>query len=169
MENQERVSTDTTVISSNGEDRAIALSSTATLFWRIFIPVFCTVFLLGLTLAFWLTEEEYLRTAIPIFWIRLALLALLLGWIVLVRRTLWRLRRVDADSTFIYVTNYWLAVRYPWQDVERLSAKVYAGRKIMHIWLKAPGRFGQKISFLPGIHLGEWLDAHSKQHLLSEK
>ncbi|MEZ4918761.1 MAG: hypothetical protein R2792_06595 [Saprospiraceae bacterium] len=34
------------------------LSSNTTLMWRVFAPVFGTVFLLGFTLAFWLIPEE---------------------------------------------------------------------------------------------------------------
>lgn len=126
------------------------LSSNSTLFWRVFVPIFGTVFLSGLLLTFLLIPEEELYLPFPLLWGRVFIFALWLGWLLLMRSTLWRLKRVDANSTHFFVTNYWITVRYPWVDVEKTEVKRHLGRRVAHLWLRAPGRFGQKISFLPG-------------------
>ncbi|MBL7807463.1 MAG: hypothetical protein JNN28_06610 [Saprospiraceae bacterium] len=134
------------------------LSSNMTLFWRVFMPIFGGVFLTGLLLTFLLIPEEELYLSFPILWARLFLFALWLGWLLFVRRTLWRLKRVDAGDTHFYVTNYWITVRYPWADVEKVERIRRLGRKLVTIHLKAPGRFGQKITFLPGDRFEAWME-----------
>ncbi len=137
-------------------DKAECISSNATLFWRVFTPIFGTVFLSGLLLSFLLIPGEDLYLPFPVLWGRLFVFALWLGWLLLVRRTLWRLKRVDANATHFFVTNYWVTVRYPWTDVEKTEEKIRLGRRIVNLCLRAPGRFGQKISFLPGGRFEEW-------------
>ncbi len=155
MENQS-VSADTSKLPPNGHPKTSVLSSNATLFWRVFTPVFGTVFFTGLLLVFWLTDEEELYLPVSAWWPRSIILAIWIAWIVFVRRTLWRLKRVDVDDTHLYVTNYWSTVRYPWQDVEHWEEKKRLGRRIVNFRLKSPGRFGQVISFLPGSYFDEW-------------
>jgi hypothetical protein len=169
MENYEPAPNEPAISSPAVEERAIALSSTGTLFWRVFIPVFGTVFFLGLTLAFWLTEEDDLHIPfLPVVWGRVLILVSLLAWLFIIRRTLWRLKRIDADSTYIYVTNYWITLRYAWPDVDRIEAKNRMGRRILNLWLKAPGRFGQIISFLPVSHFDTWIATHGKSGLMTK-
>ncbi|MBK6993727.1 MAG: hypothetical protein IPH31_01910 [Lewinellaceae bacterium] len=140
----------------NSADQTECLSSNSTLFWRVFMPIFGTVFLGGLLLTFLLIPEEELYLPFPLLWGQLFLLALWLGWLFLVRCTIWRLKRVDANATHFFVTNYWTTVRYPWGDVEKTEEKTRLGRRIVNLCLRAPGRFGQKISFLPGDRFEEW-------------
>lgn len=132
------------------------LSSNFTLYWRVFVPIFGTVFLSGLLLAFLLIPEEDLYLPYPLFWGQAAIGTIWLGWLLLVRRTIWRLKRVDASPTHFFVTNYWTTVRYPWGDVEKTEEKKRFGRRIVNIVLRAPGHFGQKISFLPGDRFEAW-------------
>ena len=143
-------------VSDTPAEKTECLSSTATLFWRVFVPIFGTVFLSGLLLTFIFIPEEELYLPFPILWGRLFLLALWLGWLLLMRRTLWRLKRVDASATHFFVTNYWITVRYPWVDVEKVAEKRRLGRRIVNVHLRAPGRFGQKISFLPSGRFDAW-------------
>jgi hypothetical protein len=151
-----KVPGDTSSLPQNGHPKQVILSSNSTLFWRVFVPIFSTVMLTGLLLAFWLIEEDELYLSFPAIWARLALLLLWAAWLLLLRRTLWRLKRVDADDTHLYVTNYWTTVRYPWHDVESYEEKKRLGRRVVNFLLRAPGRFGQKISFLPGSDFDLW-------------
>lgn len=134
----------------------MVLSSNMTLFWRIFVPFFGTVFLTGLMLAFLFIDEEDLYLPVPVLWARIAVVLIWIVWVFLISRTIWRLKRVDADDTHIYVTNYWTTVRYPWQDIERYEEKKRLGRRIVNFKLRAPGRFGDVVSFLPGSSFEEW-------------
>lgn len=157
MDNQNLLPPDTATLPQNGHPKTVMLSTGTTLFWRVFIPVFGTVFLTGFVLAFWLVDDEELYLPFHILWPRLLLALLLAGWVWLVRRTFWRLKRVDADDTHIYVTNYWTTLRYPWQDVERIEEKKRLARRVIHFHLRAPGYFGQVISFLPSSFFDEWM------------
>jgi hypothetical protein len=127
------------------------LSSNSTLYWRVFVPVFGTVFFLGLTVAMWFTDMDDFNFASTTFWgFRLFVTFLLLGWIFLMFRTLLKLKRVDASDKHIYVTDYWTTVRYPWSDVKETTEQIRLGKRIVTFHLTAKGRFGDKISFLPG-------------------
>ena len=142
-------------------DQTECLSSSFTLMWRIFVPIFGTVFLGGLLLTFLLIPEEDLYLSFPLLWAQGFTLILWLGWLFLMSRTLWRLKRVDANATHFFVTNYWTTVRYPWTDLEKMEEKTRLGRRIINLHLKAPGRFGQIISFLPSGRLVEWRKEHA--------
>ncbi len=132
--------------------RTECLTSNATLFWRVFVPIFGTVFLAGLTLALLLISEENLFLSFPALWARVTALLLLLSWLLLIKRTVWRLKRADANETHLFVTNFWHTVRYPWSDIDRIEESQRMGRRLVHFHLKASGRFGQIISILPAAH-----------------
>jgi hypothetical protein len=157
MENQNPLPPDTTTLPKNGHPKTAMLSTGSTLFWRVFVPVFGTVFIGGFLLAFWLADEEELYLPFSMLWPRLLLLAAMIGWLWFLQRSFWRLKRVDADDTHIYVTNYWTTVRYPWTEVLRIEEKKRLNRRVVNFWLRAPGRFGQVISFLPGSFFDEWM------------
>lgn len=154
MENQDLSATESGSEPTNAATEC--LSANATLFWRVFIPIFVTVFFTGLLLTFFLIPGEDLYLPFPILWGRVFILTVWLGWLLWVRSTLWRLKRVDANATHFFVTNYWVTVRYPWTDVEKVEEKKRLGRRIVNLHLRAPGRFGQILSFLPGNRLEEW-------------
>ncbi len=168
MEEQKSIPTDTASLPQNGHSRTTLLSSNATLFWRVFIPIFGTVFISGLLLAILLTDEDELMLPFPTLWVRLLFAALFLGWLFLMKRTLLRLKRVEADDVYVYVTNFWLTARYPWQDVMRIEETKRMGRRIAHLHLRASGRFGQTISFLGGSTYREWLATHGKTELFHD-
>ena len=158
MENQEKP--DQSPAPATATEQTECLSSNATLFWRVFTPIFGTVFFTGLLLTFLLIPGEDLYLPFPVLWGRIFVFVIWLGWILLMRRTLWRLKRIDASATHFFVTNYWITARYPWIDVEKIEEKKRLGRRVINIYLRAPGRFGQKISFLPGDRLEVWKNEH---------
>lgn len=166
MEHEQPVATDTSSLPTNGHARAATLSSNMTLFWRVFVPVFGTVFFTGLLLATWLTDEEELYLSYSVLWIRVPIALIWLAWALLVWKKLWPLRRVDADDAYLFVTNYWTTLRYLWADVERIEERRHWGRLVVHLHLKAPGRWGNVIHFLPGSHYRAWMEENHKAHLL---
>jgi hypothetical protein len=154
---------DTSDLPKNGRPQMVTLSSTMTLFWRIFIPIFGTVFLSALLAPFLLIGEDDYYMSLPLWLLRLLSLLIPAAWIFFVYRTLWRLKRVDADATHFYATNYWTTVRYPWQDLERIEEKVRLGRRVVNFHLHSAGRFGQIISFLPGSYYHEWMSENKNK------
>jgi hypothetical protein len=152
--------TDSTKIGQNGATRPTALSSTSSLFWRIFVPAFTSAILIAALMVLWLTPEDDLYLSHPAIWYRLCTTVLCIGWIYFMYRTLWRLRRIDADPAFVYITDYWITARYPWADVKGFSESRHLGRRIAHIHLHGSGKFGNKISFLPNKDYKTWVEEH---------
>lgn len=77
--------------------------------------------------------------------------------LLLIYFTVWRIRRVESDGRFVYVSNYWVTARYPNEDVSHVFLRKKWGRRIACMHLKASGRFGQVIRFLPGRQAKELL------------
>jgi hypothetical protein len=59
-----------------------------------------------------------------------------------------RLKRVEVDDQFVYVSNYFRSYRYPWEDIDRLGKQDFIVLQFIHIRLKAPGSFGRTMTFL---------------------
>ena len=165
MENNEAQAPNANGQPSTEQARATNLSSNLSLVFRVFLPVFGTVFLTVLMLAIWLIDEEELYLAYSIWWPRVLVAGIWLGWILLVWKVLWPLKRIDADDSHLFITDYWTTVRYPWTDVDSLHEQKVLGRRAIRLELKAPGRFGQSILFLPGSHFDEWMEEHGKLQL----
>lgn len=150
---------DTSTLPKNGKSTPALLSSNSTLFWRVFVPVFTSVFLTGLSVAFWFadTEELYMPFS-SVLWIRIALSVIWILWLWLMWRSLWKLKRIDGDDSHFYVSNYWVVAKYPWEAIENVVSEKKYGFKLTRFILKAPGKFGQTITFLPGKHFKEWME-----------
>jgi hypothetical protein len=59
-----------------------------------------------------------------------------------------RIKRVEMDEHFFYVTNYFKNVRYPFHQIEKIVEKDYLVFRTVHIYLKETGSFGKKITFV---------------------
>ena len=135
--------------------RTECLSANSTLMYRVFAPVAGTVFWGGWVLILLSVPADELYLPFPAWWLRVTAILTFFAWLYWAKNTIWRLKRVDADETHLFVTNYWHTVRYPWTDVAEISESKRMGKRLVHIHLKAPGRFGQVISFLPANHYDE--------------
>ena len=134
----------------------LRLSSNSTLFWRVFAPTFGTVFILGFLAIFWLIpEDELYMRYLSIGWARGIVTAAFLIWALFIWRVLWPLRRLDQDAEHVYITNYWVTVRYPLSDVEGIEMPEKKWPKFAYLNLKAAGRFGQRIRFIPSTNLSK--------------
>ncbi len=159
MEQQPPIAQDTASLPKNGHSKIRMISSNTTLFWRIFMPFFGTMVISCFTVAFIYTPDDDMSLPfVPVIGWKIFIGLLWALWIYFVWRALWRFKRIEADDTHIYVSNYWTTVRYPREEVARWEEKKRLGRRVVNMWLKAPGRFGQKISFLPGSNYRSWQD-----------
>lgn len=59
-----------------------------------------------------------------------------------------RLKRVDVDEDFLYVTNYLKARRYPYHNIEKMVENHYLMFRPVTVYFKEAGTFGKKITFL---------------------
>lgn len=123
------------------------ISSSATLFFKIFLPTSWIVFFGAFTFAVMISGVG----KSPLFgnWIfKLGLLASYLLGLIVLYLTLMRLKRVEIDPEYLYATNYFRAVRYPLVDIERITEMSLIFIHLGSIHLKERGIFGKKILFL---------------------
>ncbi|MBK7409450.1 MAG: hypothetical protein IPL49_01685 [Saprospirales bacterium] len=123
------------------------VSSNLTLPLRIFFPTFWLVFFGLLTFSAWIVSPE--KGGVLSNWdIRLGITVFFLTGAGLLYFTLLKLKRVEMDHEFIFATNYFKSVRYPWSSVEKLVQQQFLSFPIVYIHLKTPGSFGRRIVFL---------------------
>lgn len=124
------------------------VSSNLTLAFKIFFPILWTVFFLGITLVAWFSGIEYVGD-MPIATFRIGITAFLLIGIAFIYWAFLRLKRVEMDEQFVYVTNYFKHFRYPYHNIEKITFNNYLLFKSVNIHLKEAGNFGKKMTFVP--------------------
>jgi len=125
------------------------LSSNATLFWKIFLPVFWTTVLTGVTLVAWLADEHYFG-GLPLQSFRWAVLFTLVVGALSMWLLLWPLKRVESDGEKVYVSNYFRTAFYDWnRDVEAYHETRILLLKVATIELNGIGSFGRRMRFIP--------------------
>ncbi|MDZ4749245.1 MAG: hypothetical protein SH808_12220 [Saprospiraceae bacterium] len=123
------------------------VSSQLTIILRIAIPtIWLTTILSIVILLSWAVRGKAGLFGNPFIW--LGLLLILGSGFAIIKLLLLRFYRVDMDSRFIHVSNYFKTYKYPFSEVESISdSKILPGRVFL-ITLKAKGSFGKKIYFL---------------------
>jgi len=124
------------------------VSSSATLFLKYALPVGCAVFFGSMTLAFWFTDNINAVADVPILTFRLILTGAFLTLMLLLYLSVMKIKRVEMDDHFVYVTNYFKNVRYPYHQVEKIEKKNFIIFKRISIHLKQAATFGKTITFI---------------------
>ena len=122
------------------------VSTNLTLFYKFFIPTFWTVFF-GVFTIVALTVNIYTGDLISKAMFRIMTVTFFLSGLALLYFTLMRLKRVEMDEHFVYVTDYFKSFRYPYHNIEKIEESDFLFVHIVHIYLKTPGHFGKKITF----------------------
>ena len=123
------------------------ISSNATLGLKIFIPTVWVVFFGAFTLAFLLGIGD----SGPVLGSWLFKIAWTLGFFLVLGTiwlTLWKLRRVEVDTDFVYITDYFKTARYPFHNIEKVSSQSLGIFQLGVITYKVPGIFGKKSYFI---------------------
>lgn len=123
------------------------LSSNATLFFNLFLPVFWSVFFGAFTLGVFLADEIYV-SFLPIESFRWAMLFFYLTGLSVIFLTFLRLKRVELDTDYVYITNYFKTARYPIAAISHLEWRRWFVLSLGIFQLQAKGIFGQRIIFL---------------------
>lgn len=145
--------------------KTFRISSNATLFLRFFVPIFWIVFFGALTTALLFYPNAYVGNT-PLDPLRWIVLAIFMTGVAVLYLTLMRLKRVELDKDFVYVTNYFKNVRYPYHNVEALETSDFLFIHLGMIKLQQPGRFGRRIPFVLSTHL---LNLFLKDHPKARK
>ncbi|KAA3624672.1 MAG: hypothetical protein DWQ02_22800 [Bacteroidetes bacterium] len=122
------------------------VSTNATLFYRLFLPIFWIVFFGAFTLSVFITNRE-LYGEIPGNYMRLGSAIFYITGLVVLYFTLMRLKRVEMDDQYVFVTNYIKHYRYPWHNIESIQEQNFLFLKLVTLTLKTPGSFGKKVVF----------------------
>jgi hypothetical protein len=118
------------------------ISSNLTLFYKFFIPTFVWTILGAFTVV-------VLNLAAVKTTTRLLVLGIFLGMVALLYFTVLRLKRVEIDEEYLYVTNYFKHVRYPLQNVEKIVERDFIIIRTATVHLHRAGSFGKTMTFIP--------------------
>ena len=144
----------------------IRLSSNWTLILRLFLPVAWVSFFGAFFASTLLADAvEVPKLVNPTF--RMGLAVFILSGMVFFRFTFLRLRRVDADSNFLYVSDYFRTYRYTLNSIERFVIYDHLVVKAVHVFLREKGRMGKRLIFLPKmIHFNRFVDENGLQDMV---
>ncbi|MBK9272130.1 MAG: hypothetical protein IPM48_11085 [Saprospiraceae bacterium] len=123
------------------------ISSASTLIWALFIPVSWFVLFFSFGLGITLTDGDEFSFMDAnlfrgIYWI------LFLFFGTLIYFSFFRLRRVELDADFVYVTNYFKTIRIPRDQIKSLLSKKLPFRLLIKMSLYHRSYFGQHIYFI---------------------
>jgi len=136
------------------------LSSNWTLFYKFFIPTFWIVLLGACVAATWAMKISIFPGVSPLtFGLILTFIYVLV--ILLLYIFTMRLKRVEIDENYIYITNYFKNYRYPHQDVAFIENPDRSPFSISTLHLKATGSLGGKIKYLA---VRGWLQEFLRKH-----
>lgn len=125
------------------------LSSSTTLFWKIFLPFFWTAFLSGFLIGSFLLDEPYMM-GFPILFFRLFLIAILSISLIYFKYSTLNLKRIDANEDHLFVSSYLKNYRYSYESIEKIALKSKNGKKAILTFVE-PSSFGKEILFLMSI------------------
>jgi len=124
------------------------LSSNWTLVLKLFFPVFWLSFLGGFVAAAFISNNiEFPQITGLKF--RIEILSIFITGIIFFILTFFRLKRVDAENEFIYVTNYFKTFRYHVEDISEIKIYNHIILKSAHLKFTSRSSFGKKIIFIP--------------------
>lgn len=142
------------------------LSSNSTLLYRLFLPMFFTIFMGATCIAAWTDEDGgILSDTLPPHVGNIVWTLLFSIWLWIVIRKMWSLRRVEVDTENLYVSNYWHTAKYGLEDIEALTQRKTLWLPMATIRLRGKGRFGRDIRFIKGRDARSFLEGFTPKSL----
>jgi hypothetical protein len=123
------------------------ISSSWTLAFRIFIPTIWIAFFGTFLLAVWFSDKGTIA-ALPVSSLRLGLTVFFIVFVFIFYKTLFRLKRIDADNQYVYITNYFKTVRYKHEFVKGIELSKGILFDYGTLVLTGKAAFGDRILFL---------------------
>ncbi|MEM9886923.1 MAG: hypothetical protein AAF849_13605 [Bacteroidota bacterium] len=123
------------------------LSSNWTLFYKFFLPTFWIVFVGACVAATWAMNISFVAgIQSTIFGIVLTVFYVL--GIFLFYLFSMRLKRVEIDENYIYITNYFKNYRYPHIDIDYIQEPTLPVFSAAKLYLKSAGSLGKEIKYI---------------------
>lgn len=135
------------VAAENNNNKTINVSSSSTVFLKYFLPTIWIVFFGTLMIVFLFADQFRVGTLSPMTFkaVYTASFFLIVGTMYF---TIFKLKRVEFDEQFVYITNYIKIFRYPYENVEKITYAKYGFWLVMRVSLVKGGFFGKKVTFL---------------------
>lgn len=124
------------------------ISSNLTLPLRVFVPIAWLGFF-GAMLAVAVSMSDEISGVISVKYIIISSLIFLITGIIIFWNSVWKIYRVDVDETSVYITNYWITVKYAPESFDRLEEKKLLLLPLGKLILKEKGKFGKSMYFIP--------------------
>ncbi|MBY5957756.1 hypothetical protein KUV50_06425 [Membranicola marinus] len=122
------------------------ISTSMTLFFRLFVPIFWIVFFGAFTIG--LLFASQLPPMLDHYFFKIGIVVFYVGGLLFLYFTFLRLKRVEIDRDFVYVTNYIKTYRYPFHNIASVRDVNLFLFHLCTIRFKEKGSFGKKIYFL---------------------
>ncbi len=119
-----------------------------TLTYKIFLPTFWIVFFGIFGGYVWLYNTEDIGS-INASNFKLVYLLFFAIFLALFYFTIMSLKRVEMDAQGVYVTNYFKHAKYPYANIEKIVESPFPFVKVVSIYFKEAGQFGEKVFFVP--------------------
>lgn len=127
------------------------ISSNLTLFYKVFIPIFWIVLFGAILASIWTLPVRVSGLSTMSF--RIVATLFYFGMLLFLYWACMRLKRIEIDENYIYVSNYFKNYRYPHHDIEKIVRPKRPIFSIAYIYLKGKGSLGSRISFVPASSL----------------
>lgn len=125
----------------------LMLSSNWTLAFRLFLPTLWLSFFGAFLVATIFTNKNAVGE-ISINGLRVGLFLFVFVFGFIFWQTLFKLKRIDADSEYLYVTNYLKNVRYPHADIAKIELSKGTFLNFGVLVLKGKGIWGDRLRFI---------------------
>lgn len=124
----------------------IKLSSSITIFLKLFFPLFWLVFFGSLTVAMLISAPENLDRSRPYFkWLWVSIF---IGWSLVLYFTVFQLKRVEGNAEGIHMSNYFRNIFIPLKDIESFDETSFGPFLLVKVRFKRKTYFGKVNYFL---------------------
>ena len=139
------------------------ISSNLTLFFKLFVPTFWTVFY-GLFTFVLLFVDDSTMELFQSDILRYSNLVFYLSTLLIMYLTIFKLHRVELSPEGVFVTNYFKTAKYTYDSIDAIGYKNYQFFKTGFIRLKQKGIFGKTILFLmKRKYLEDFMEEHPEK------
>lgn len=123
------------------------LSSNLTLFFKLFVPTGWVSFF-GLFLLVIFIVDTTDKPLLASQYFRIGFVAFFIIFLAIIYFTIFQLKRVETEGGFIFVTDYFKTIKFPMENIARISTLNLILFKVVWFHLNQKGIFGKRIPFI---------------------
>lgn len=96
---------------------------------------------------------------------KITMVSLFIIGMIIIRLTVWRLKRMDISNPYIYVTDYFKTFRYTLDSIDSMDTFSIGWLKFLRVELREKGSLGKRFIFLLEKSMWDsYLDTHPDFH-----